>query len=399
MGPVMGVVASVSTALAQGPTLRPYGYVDVGWFDAGGDGASYARIDDCDDPSCDLFEAHETVGWVFRGDPWASAVNSQGEPADIGNGFNPHPRYDRIASGGRPTFLVNALEAGVDASTGPVGARAAIRVEPARGLRGSLGDQVALDLAFVRWRSSGGSWTVEAGQIESAFGLEWWSRRAPDRWNITPSLMARYTTGTPVGVAVRGDVDGRFQLDVSATNGDTSTERFGHIVDPTDTNGVPTLTVRVGGQTGGPSHVRFGVSGEAGPQDELVELVPMFLVGADLSVNTPILYVRAEYLVVRQDLGEARGYDAVNARGGWAEVAVPLGAVWPLVRVDHRDAQLSLPGVGSFYDSDVARLTAGARWTPSPALSIKAEVLGIWQIGGPAVRDNVLTTSVVYAVR
>lgn len=86
--------------LGGGATLAPHGFVDVGWFDVGGDGTSYAY---------DRTEPQDGT-WVYSGDPWAATINSQGDPGDLGNRFNNLQRHDRIASGGRPTFLVNTIE-------------------------------------------------------------------------------------------------------------------------------------------------------------------------------------------------------------------------------------------------------------------------------------------------
>ncbi|MCB9698805.1 MAG: hypothetical protein H6738_18635 [Alphaproteobacteria bacterium] len=373
--------------LTDGVDLALHGFVDVGWFDVGGAGTSYR------------FDHTEVDGtWVYTGDPWAAMVNTQGEAADLGNDFNNLQRDDDLASGGRPTFLVNTVEQALALRSEHVDVALAVWVEPRTGSLGDLGDTVSLDRAWIGWHPlASHDLEVRAGKVESAFGLEWYTRRAPDRPTVTPSLIARYTTGTPVGLALHAVPDDHVLLDLSVTNGGTTTERFGHLTEELDTNGVPTGTGRVEIRPLGRSLLRLGISGQAGAQDGVVDVVPMWQLGADLAVDLPRIYLRAEFVRSDQDQGEPGEVDRLLATGWRVEVwGNPTPWLQPVLRVDRRDATLEVASVGNRYLSDVVRLTAGARWDASYNLFLRAELAHLWELEGEAIDDDVITTSAVF---
>jgi hypothetical protein len=54
-----------------------------------------------------------------------------------------------------------------------------------------------VDIAQVEWMPTESQRTsIFAGKIESVLGIEYRDRKADRRFGITPSLIARYTTGT-----------------------------------------------------------------------------------------------------------------------------------------------------------------------------------------------------------
>jgi hypothetical protein len=324
-------------------------------------------------------------------------VNSQGDAADLGNTFNNLQRDDDIASGGRPTFLVNAVEQAVELAGERTGAELAVWIEPRSGRLGDLGDAVSLDRGFLWWRP-GRDVELRAGKMESTFGLEWYARRAPERPGITPSLVARYTTGTPVGVAGGASLlEDALEVAVSVTNGGTSTERFGHFTGELDDNGVPTGTARVAVRKPGIPSLAIGASGQVGAQDGLVEVLPMWQVGADLAIDGEGWYVRAEYLGSDQDQGRAGEVDRLRAHGGYVE-AWTYFRPWfaPVVRVDRRVARLELVDVGNAYLTDVLRASVGARFDVTFNLILKVEFLHLWERRGDEIDDDVITTSAVF---
>ena len=93
--------------------LRFTGYLDVGVFKAFGDGVSYVF-----DNGKKLRPQFADVPWVFVGDPWANAINAQGESADLGLDRTNIPRFDPIRSGGRPSFIINTANLGLVGSLG-----------------------------------------------------------------------------------------------------------------------------------------------------------------------------------------------------------------------------------------------------------------------------------------
>jgi hypothetical protein len=66
--------AAPSLSLFGGARVRLTGYLDIGYFDAGGDGTAYVR-----DAGKVLHPEFADVPWVFVGDPGRPGVNSQGD--------------------------------------------------------------------------------------------------------------------------------------------------------------------------------------------------------------------------------------------------------------------------------------------------------------------------------
>ena len=104
----------------------------------------------------------------------------------------------------------------------------------------STGDatRVELQQAFGRLTPfSSHEFAVSVGKFDSVFGIEYLENEANLRTGITPSLIARYTTGTPLGVKARAKLfKGDFlTLAVAFTNGSSTTEQF-HFYDEIDSN-------------------------------------------------------------------------------------------------------------------------------------------------------------------
>lgn len=235
------------------------------------------------------------------------------------------------------------------------------------------------------------------GKVESVVGQEWWFRRAPERPGVTPSIVARYTTGTPVGLAGHAVAwDRRLRLDLGLANGSPTTERYGHFAEDLDSNVVPTTSARVGLRPlGTRSALEVGAGGWVGAQDGVPEGVLAWQVGGDLALNLRSFYVRAEYLLSDQDQG---GDDVtrLRAHGGYVEVWGHAGGVFaPHVRVDRRAADLFVAEVRNRYVSDTLRATVGARFDLDFHLAVKAELVHVFELRGVELRDDVVTTSLV----
>ena len=88
--------------------------------------------------------------------------------------------------------------------------------------------------------------SIFVGKIDSVIGIEYRERKSDQRFGITPSLIARYTTGTALGVKVRskfGDGDW-LVLAAALTNGSYTTEQF-HFYDEIDSNAGKTASGRL----------------------------------------------------------------------------------------------------------------------------------------------------------
>jgi hypothetical protein len=302
----------------DGVRLRLRGYGDVGFFKAAGDGVAYVR---------DAGKAaHPELGgypWVFLGDPWGNPINTQGDSADLGGDRNSLDRFDAIASGGKPTFIANLVNLTVAASLGaPLLFKASVNFEPRPGRLGSPGDVLDVDLMYLQWRPFARlDLSLYGGKIDSAFGIEYRARKAPERFGVTPSLIARYTVGTPIGIKVRGSLfAGLFTYALAVTNGSTVTERFGHLQSDLDQNFFKTVSGRLSlRRTFGaafPVTVEIGGSGLFGAQDQQPrEDLHQWQAGADLQVALRDLTLRAEYLRTSAPGGGMKDAPRLQAQG------------------------------------------------------------------------------------
>ena len=98
--------------------------------------------------------------------------------------------------------------------------------------------------------------------MDPVFGIEYRDRKSDRRFGITPSLMARYTTGTALGLKVRTKlgVDDWLVLAAAVTNGSNTTEQF-HFYDETDSNAGKTGSARVAVRPPLPVRLELGASG------------------------------------------------------------------------------------------------------------------------------------------
>jgi hypothetical protein len=399
------------------PAFTLGGYVDFGFFAAQGDGSGF--IQDLGPPSARYFPQYAgRYGWVFLGDIMAPAVNSRGEPADLGNppGVD---RADLIDSNGAPSFIVNEVNLtlnGALAST--VLGTASVNFLPRTGSDFRLGDAFDVDLAYLEWLVGRERRTsVFIGKFDSVIGIEYQNRKANQRFGITPSLIARYTTGTPLGIKARSRLGPNDFLIVAAalTNGSSVIEPF-FFYDETDSNAGKTASGRVAISLPLPFRLEIGVSGEYGAQDRALDSRhPIWFQGADLQLSTSRFQIKAELL--RGHATGEQGAVAEGARrvygldlkgGGYVQATAMLTwAIGALLRAEFRDAlvwlgdpmlQVTDPTTTAdrIYVTKSWRLTGGLRFVVSERIVAKVEYLHNGEYGGvPSIPDDVFTSSVV----
>ena len=381
--------------LMDGVRLRLTGYVDAGFFATQGDGTAYVR-----DAGKLLHPEYDgVVPWVFLGDPWGNPINSQGDAADLGLDRTNVPRFDPIQSRGHPSFLVNLVNLGLAASIGQsFFFETSIGFEPRQGQLGSSGDQFDVDLAYLEWVPfKTVNLHVFAGKFESTFGIEYRTRKAPDRFGITPSLISRYTVGTPTGLKLRGEFfDDRLSVNLAVTNGGTFTEKFAHFFNEVDLNGGKTLSGRIGLRLPLPVHAEIGASGEIGAQDlQPSDTTVQWLIGADLRVTAGDATLKAEILRGHADGGGIDQAARLRVTGWYAELDYQL-LPWlgVLGRVDRRKADLlAFPNL---YLTDLLRVTGGVRFDVSWNVIAKLEYLRLIEVTGPEIPDDVFTSSILF---
>jgi len=375
--------------------IKLTGYGDLGLFATQGDGSGFRR-----DIGHKVFPGRSGFGWVFYGDLLATPVNSRGDVADLGQAPGVD-RFDSVHSQGHLTFLVNELNLSVDAGLGPSALlTSSVNFTPRAGGDFRLGDSFDVDLVQLEWMpTDDGKTSIFVGKVDSVLGIEYKGRKPPERFGITPSLIARYTTGTAVGLKARTLLAGdHLVLAAAVTNGSFGTEQF-HFFQETDSNNFKTLSGRAAVRIPiGSGSLELGPSGQWGTQDGTPDgSGAMWFVGADAELETPRVDLKAQWLKGKAPGDEVTMTYALDLKqGGYVEANVIVTpTLGVLGRAEFRDAEVQ-QGMTRLYITKNWRATAGLRLIFSPHAIIKAEYCHNGEYGGiPSIPDDVVTTSAV----
>jgi hypothetical protein len=385
--------------------LQINGYADIGFAVATGDGTSFAPGD-------------ARIPADYGTDTFATAVNSRGDVASTDsrgrfvNGFLPRS----MGIGGQPSMLLNTFDVDLKYAPAAVPLLLFSRVQllPRYGAGGNE-TRVLVQQAFARIVPfSSREFALSIGKFDSVFGIEYLENEANLRTGVTPSLIARYTTGQSLGVKAFYRVQiptwwAAVSLNAAATNGGTLVETLS----PPDLSlaGRPIGSARLGFELNLPAlELKLGASGEYGPRnDQRGVRVREWALGGDLRLVRGALSVSLEGVSIRQEAGAADKSNGLGtqalvsgfaARGAYAQVAYALtlsdGAlrkITPYARYEQRHAQFE-----GFPAYTVGRLTAGFRLDLWDELVAKAEALLNGEVSGlPPVSNDVFTSSLIYS--
>jgi hypothetical protein len=387
-----------SEALARNSqsAVQVGGYVDLGFFVPQGNGSGYVE----DFGHVFFPEYAGRFGWVFLGDILAPAVNTRGEAADLGTapGVN---RYDSINSRGAAGFVINEVNLRLRSALTPTALiTASLNFAPRTGSDFALGDAFDVDIAQVEWLPTDAQRTsLFAGKVDSVFGIEYRERKADTRFGITPTLLARYTTGTALGLKMRSKFgrDDWLVVAVAFTNGSNTTEQF-HFYDELDSNPGKTGSGRLSVRLPSPVSIEIGLSGSAGPQDRSTDTrYWMWFWGVDLLGRWGRFDLKGQWMT-----GHAPGEASQNVygldlhSGGYLELdAMVTSSFGVLGRAEYRDAFVWLSDQRAYLTKSW-RATVGVRWVITPRAVLKAEFLKNGEYGRvPTVANDVLTASFV----
>jgi hypothetical protein len=372
-------------------------YIDVGAFAVGGNGAGIRN--DVGHFYYPKYANRIAGQWVFMGDPLSTTINSLGEPADTGT--SREIKTDTVNSGGRPSVMVNSVGLAVGKEIKDTGFAVNALVEL---LPRPDHDILDVELAHIDYRPLEESdFIIAVGKVDSVLGIEYRNQDAPRRLGITPSLIARYTTGRPVGAQARL-VSGRLSVSAAVTDGDNFDRRFEHEAD-LKANTLPTASGHLQWMLPVGDGLEVGVSGALGPQDGQSDLgVAQYHLGFDARLrNFHHVNVSAEYV---QGVQQGRTISptpcdaapCLSYKGGYILVDRKLNRwLTPYVRADWRDA-VHQSGVDFVYESHTARATVGAHFEVTSRIIGKIEYTWNHELGAiPQFPDDVLTTSVVVA--
>lgn len=379
------------------PTVTVGGYVDFGFFVPQGDGSGYRE-----DIGHLWFPQYAgKFGWVFAGDILAPAVNSRGEVADLGSAPGVD-RFDSINSRGAPGFILNEVNLTLRSAITPTAlVKASINFTPRTGSNFALGDSFDVDIGQLEWLPTASQRTsIFVGKMESVLGIEYRDRKSDQRFGVTPSLIARYTTGTALGLKIRTKfgTDDWLVVAAAVTNGSNTTEQF-HFYDEVDSNSGKTVSGRLAVRL--PFLTDVGLSGSYGPQDRATNNAhPMWFWGPDLMGHYGPVEVKAQWLKGHSDgdpTGDVYGLDLHG--GGYLELDAMLSASWGILgRAEYRDAFIWL-GTERAYITKSWRGTAGLRWVLTARAVVKAEYLRNGEYGKvPSIPNDVFTSSLVLSL-
>ncbi len=387
------------------------GYLDLGAFVTTGNGAGtradYAGV---------YFPQYAGVvpgSWVFWGDPLSTAINSRGDVADTGE--SRAITFDPINSGGKSTFLVNALNLTLFSGIGETAQlNASVDFVPrARNISDAaglfLGDYLDVKLAYAEWRPRIEKFDLmlQAGKFDSVLGFEYRSIESPDRVGVTPSLICRYTCGRPIGLKARARfLDEAFVVNVAVTNGSHFNEGF-VFSSETDTNQVKTVAGRVSYQFA--KKVEVGASGAWGAQDfQPDDDVYQWHWGADVHAEIKDFEFTGEIVHGRAKGKTTPGMPkcdlapCLKYTGAYAQTAYRLTNTFvPYLRIDWRDAY-HWSGASFVYLSELGRLTVGLRAEIGTRVIAKIEATKNREMNDsdglvpvPQIPNDVLTSSLV----
>jgi hypothetical protein len=283
----------------------------------------------------------------------------------------------------------------------------------------ATGDQTRFDLqqAFGKLTPFPAEFTVSLGKFDSVFGIEYLDNEANIRTGITPSLIARYTTGHSLGVKVFYRVQlpalwSAISLNVASTNSGTRVEE---LMGPSlSLTGIPVGSGRLGYELNlRRLQVKLGFSGMVGPRNDTRDpTVKQWAYGADARISAFGFTLSGEliHLVDEAPGGAVRDFKetglglgelatAFQVSGGYVQLqyAVPLTGDWltglaVYGRFDRRNAEFH-----GFAGVQVDRFTVGARIELFAMLAVKFEGLFNRELAGaPDVPNDVFTSSVVF---
>lgn len=386
-------------------SLRFTGYVDVGLAKATGNGSSFSA----DDTRTPL---------DYGVDAFAPAVNSRGDVASTDtqgrftNAFLPRS----VGIGSNTSFLINTASADLRFQPRGVPIFLFARLQLMPRLSGQ-GDQTRLELQQAFGRISpfkNHELAIFLGRFDSVFGIEYLENEANLRTGITPSLIARYTTGHGLGAKAFY----RFQLpalwsavsfNFAATNNGARIEALVPV--DASLSGYFVGSARIGYELNLQRlQLKLGASGLYGPRNDQRSPDARQVAGAvDFRATAYGISLAGEFLRLHDEHAPAGGKvtgqgpgelaSRFDVWGGWGRLSwtLPwkteaLTGVTLYGRYDRRYAQFE-----GYTPVHTDRFTAGARVDLWEYVALKLEALFNRELAGaPTIDNDVFTSSAVF---
>jgi hypothetical protein len=380
------------------------GYLDVGFFvPLGNRGIGWVR-----DVGNRQFPDRANFAWTFLGDILATAVNSRGEPADLGDapGID---RHDSVDSDGAAGFLVNEvnMRLGYQLSRRAL-LRTSINFVPRSGRQDfSLGDTTDVDVAELEYMlTEDGNTSFFAGKTMPVFGIEYKERKSDQRFGVTPSLIYRYTAGPQLGLKLRSKLLKEWVIVAAAVSNNSSVIEPFHFHSEIDKNSGKTLSGRVAvsapmglmiGALEG-DRLEIGASGLSGPQDRALNNDENTLFwGVDLQYLSANFALKAQIMKGDSPGLPAQGVWQLDLKAsGYAEIDWQiLSWLGVLGRAGLRNAEVML-GEDRIYITRSRQFTGGVRLVFNPNAMLKLEYVHNREYDGvDQIRNDIATSSLV----
>ena len=241
------------------------------------------------------------------------------------------------------------------------------------------------------------------------FGIEYKERKSDQRYGITPSLIARYTIGSQLGIKMRSKLlNDWLILAASVTNNSSTIEMF-HFYSEIDKNNGKTLNGRaavsipVGRLYHNDDRLEIGFSGEWGAQDRATDNAgKMWFAGIDLQYLGVNYAVRGQILegTVARAPGRGRRRLGPRPQPVWLPRArlAAARALRHLSSASRSATRSSRSAASASTSPRNGAFTAGVHVVVNPHIVVKAEYLHNDEYGGINEFDNdVATSSLVLA--
>ena len=387
------------------PALTIGGYVDIGFADAEGDGTSFHPDD-------------RRLPLDYGTDSFASAVNSRGDVAsrETGGRFTNAFLPRSAGIGGRPSFLLNTVDLDVQHAPRDSALLVFVRLQFLPRLTAAGAEtRVLVEQAFGRVQPfSDHELMLFVGKLDPVFGIEYLENQAPLRTGVTPSLLARYTTGTALGAKLLYRLQlapllSAVSLNVAATNNAPFSDALQ--ASEASLTGRPVLSARAGYELNLPGiQLKLGGSGMRGPRNDQADREALQRGwGADLRANAFGISLSGEYLHLDQDrgvgpklTGAGPGFIAseFRVRGFWGQLAITAPWSFRVLRrtIVYGRGEQRRAWFEGFSTVKVRRFTVGARLDLWESLALKGELLLNREVdGAPDVDNDVWLASAIWS--
>ena len=213
--------------------------------------------------------------------------------------------------------------------------------------------------------------------MDPVFGIEYRDRKSDRRFGITPSLIARYTTGTALGLKLRTKfgTNDWLVLAVALTNGSNTTEQF-HFYDEIDSNAGKTGSGRLAIRC---CRSRSRSARRAAPARRIARPTPqhwMWFYGFDLMGHWGPVELKGQWMTGHADGEAAQGVYGLDLhQGALPRAGRDADVVVRRPRPRRVPRRLRLAGRPARLPDQVWRATVGLRWVLTPRAVLKAEYL------------------------